>query len=62
MLPVSTPANAIVYGTGRIPIMKMVIAGIWLDILSVFLLTFFVYTLGHLTFDVLGELPTWAIT
>ena len=62
MLPVSTPANAIVYGTGRIPIMKMVIAGIWLDILSVFLLTFFVYTLGHLTFDVVGELPTWAIT
>lgn len=61
MLPVSTPANAIVYGTGRIPIMKMVIAGVWLDILSVFLLTFFVYTLGHLTFDVLGDLPVWAM-
>jgi sodium-dependent dicarboxylate transporter 2/3/5 len=61
MLPVSTPANAIVYGTGRIPIMKMVIAGVWLDVLSVFLLTFFVYTLGHLTFDVLGEFPVWAI-
>ena len=61
MLPVSTPANAIVYGTGRIPIMKMVVAGVWLDILSVFLLTFFVYTLGHLTFDVLGDLPVWAM-
>jgi len=41
-------------------IMKMVIAGIWLDILSVFLLTVFVYTLGHLAFDVLSGFPDWA--
>ncbi len=60
MLPVSTPPNAIVYGSGRVPIMKMVIAGIWLDILSVLLLTGFVYTLGHLTFGVLGAFPAWA--
>jgi hypothetical protein len=60
MLPVSTPPNAIVYGSGRIPIMKMVIARIWLDILSVFLLTVFVYTLGHLAFDVLSGFPDWA--
>ena len=61
MLPVSTPPNAIVYGSGRIPIMKMVIAGIWLDILSVFLLTLFVYTLGHLAFGVLDGFPAWAM-
>ena len=61
MLPVSTPPNAIVYGSGRVPIMKMVVAGIWLDILSVFLLTAFVYTVGHLTFDVLGPFPDWAL-
>ena len=61
MLPVSTPPNAIVYGSGRVPIMKMVIAGIWLDILSILLLTGFVYTLGHLTFDVLGDFPAWAV-
>ena len=60
MLPVSTPPNAIVYGSGRIPIMKMVIAGIWMDILSVILLTVFVYTLGHLAFDVLSGIPDWA--
>lgn len=60
MLPVSTPPNAIIYGSGRVPIMKMVIAGIWLDLLSVLLLTVFVYTLGHLTFDVLGAFPDWA--
>lgn len=60
MLPVSTPPNAIVYGSGRVPIMKMVVAGVWLDILSVILLTGFVYTLGHLTFGVLGPFPDWA--
>lgn len=61
MLPVSTPPNAIVYGSGRVPIMKMVIAGFWLDVLSIVLLTGFVYTLGHLTFGVLGEFPDWAM-
>ncbi len=61
MLPVSTPPNAIVYGSGRIPIMKMVVAGIWLDILSVVLLTIFIYTLGHLAFGVLGGYPAWAM-
>jgi sodium-dependent dicarboxylate transporter 2/3/5 len=60
MLPVSTPPNAIVYGSGRIPIMKMVVAGIWLDVLSVVLLTGFVYTLGHMTFGVLDGFPMWA--
>lgn len=60
MLPVSTPPNAIVYGSGRIPIMKMVIAGVWLDILSIVLLTGFVYTLGHLAFGVLDGFPDWA--
>lgn len=61
MLPVSTPPNAIIYGSGRVPIVKMVIAGVWLDLLSVLLLTVFVYTAGHLTFGVLGELPAWAL-
>lgn len=60
MLPVSTPPNAIIYGSGRVPIMKMVVAGLWLDLMSVILLTGFVYTLGHLTFGVLGEFPAWA--
>lgn len=34
MLPVSTPPNAIVYGSGMIPITKMIRAGIFFDILG----------------------------
>lgn len=36
MLPVSTPSNAIVYGTGRVPLPVMVLSGVLLDILSFF--------------------------
>jgi solute carrier family 13 (sodium-dependent dicarboxylate transporter), member 2/3/5 len=38
MLPVSTPPNAIVYGSGMIPITKMIRAGVWFDILGGLLL------------------------
>jgi len=34
MLPVSTPPNAIVYGSGLVPILRMVRAGIVFDILG----------------------------
>ena len=61
MLPISTPPNAIVYGSRRIPIIKMIVAGIWLDILSVAILTALVFSLGDWIFGLLGELPTWAL-
>jgi sodium-dependent dicarboxylate transporter 2/3/5 len=38
MLPVSTPPNAIAYGSGMIPITKMIRAGIWFDVLGGLLL------------------------
>ncbi|MGL5096290.1 MAG: anion permease, partial [Planctomycetia bacterium] len=34
-LPVSTPPNAIVYGSGLIPIRRMVAAGVGLDVASI---------------------------
>jgi len=32
MLPVSTPPNAIVYGSGLVPLREMIRSGIWLDV------------------------------
>lgn len=34
MLPVSTPSNAIIYGSGKVPITSMIRAGVILDIIS----------------------------
>ena len=38
MMPVSTPQNAVVYGSGMIPITKMVRSGIVFDILGIILI------------------------
>jgi sodium-dependent dicarboxylate transporter 2/3/5 len=39
MLPVSTPPNAIVYGSGMIPITKMIRSGIVFDLIGIVLIT-----------------------
>jgi len=39
MLPVSTPCNAIVYGTGRIPLRAMLASGAVLDVIGVVVVT-----------------------
>ena len=46
MLPVSTPCNAIVYGSGYVPLMKMVKYGILLDIAGAVVIITFVWILG----------------
>ena len=46
MLPVSTPCNASVYGSGYVPLMKMVKYGILLDIAGAVVIITFVWTLG----------------
>ncbi|HLM58991.1 MAG TPA: SLC13 family permease [Pyrinomonadaceae bacterium] len=38
MLPVSTPCNAIVYGSGYVPLARMIRYGIFLDIVGVFVI------------------------
>jgi sodium-dependent dicarboxylate transporter 2/3/5 len=40
-LPVASPMQAIVFGSGRIPVWQMVKAGIWLDLAGVVLLVLF---------------------
>jgi sodium-dependent dicarboxylate transporter 2/3/5 len=43
MLPVATPPNAIVFGTGHIRLAQMMRAGFWLDVLAVVLVPLFTY-------------------
>jgi solute carrier family 13 (sodium-dependent dicarboxylate transporter), member 2/3/5 len=46
MLPVATPPNAIVFGTGQIKLGQMVRAGFLLDLLAVLLIPLITYLLG----------------
>ena len=59
MLPVGTPPNAIVFGTGRISIKKMATVGFWVNILSVIIIVLIVYFLVPpvLGIDVTKPLP-----
>jgi sodium-dependent dicarboxylate transporter 2/3/5 len=48
MLPVATPPNAIIYGSGMIPLPKMMAYGFWLNIAGIVLISFGVSFLAPL--------------
>ncbi len=45
LLPISTPPNSIVYGTGKVPLMSMVKSGFILDCLSIIIITLWIVLL-----------------
>ena len=58
MLPVATPPNAVVFGSGYLRIADMVRAGIWMNLISILLLTLFVYFVLPLVWGFsIGEFP-----
>jgi solute carrier family 13 (sodium-dependent dicarboxylate transporter), member 2/3/5 len=62
MLPVATPPNAIVYGSGFVTIPQMARGGAWLNVLFIGLITALAYSLVLLAFGVeIGVVPVWAV-
>jgi len=51
MLPVATPPNAVVFGSGYLRIPDMLRTGIWMNIISIILLTLFTYFLLPMLWD-----------
>lgn len=61
MMPVSTPPNAIAYGSGYVTIPQMVRAGFWIDMLCIVAITALAYLLMGAVFGVqAGVVPGWA--
>ena len=52
MLPVGTPPNAIVFGTGYVTIGQMARGGFVLNLLGIALITGFIYLLGGLALGI----------
>jgi len=61
MMPVATPPNAIVFGSGRIKISEMAKVGFFINIVGVILITLFFYFIGTSIFSIdAGVFPEWA--
>ncbi|HCR13911.1 SLC13 family permease [Solidesulfovibrio sp.] len=62
MLPVATPPNAVVFGSGAVTIRQMAKTGFWLNILGIIQITLVVYFLMPWVWGVdLTTLPSWAV-
>lgn len=58
MLPVATPPNAVVFGSGHLRIIDMTKAGIWMNVFSILIITLIVYYLVPLLWKFnVNEIP-----
>lgn len=51
MMPVATPPNAVVFGSGYLRIPDMIKSGIWMNIMSIIFLTIMVYYVLPIIWD-----------
>ncbi len=63
MLPVATPPNAIIFGTGRLHVKDMVKTGFLLNVIGIVVTTLVTYFWGTLVFKIdVNSFPEWATT
>lgn len=61
MMPVATPPNAIVFGSGRISIAEMAKVGFFINIIGVIVISIFFYFIGTAVFSIDPNVfPEWA--
>lgn len=61
MLPVATPPNAIIFGSGKIRVAHMARAGIWLNLIGAVLVTLATYYYSRMIFGFdIFNMPAWA--
>ena len=62
MLPVATPPNAVVFGSGQVTIAQMSKVGVWLNFAGIILITVFVLLFMQLIWGIdLNTVPDWAM-
>lgn len=61
MLPVATPPNAIVFGSGKIKIAEMANTGLWINIIAAILVPLLFALISNYILDIdMGVNPSWA--
>ncbi|WP_428354012.1 SLC13 family permease [Methyloprofundus sp.] len=63
MFPVATPPNAIIFASGRVKMSDMVRAGIFINIVGIFVISLLFYFIGTVAFSIDPDVfPEWART
>jgi sodium-dependent dicarboxylate transporter 2/3/5 len=63
MLPVATPPNAVVFGSGYLKIKDMTRAGIWMNLLSILIISLVIYFLIPVIWRIeVSEIPEVFLT
>jgi sodium-dependent dicarboxylate transporter 2/3/5 len=61
MMPVATPPNAVVFGSGRIRISDMARAGVYINLIGIIIITILFYFIGTSVFSIDPNVfPEWA--
>ncbi len=62
MLPIATPPNAIVFGSGEVTMKDMIRLGILLNLVGIILVTAYMFLVGVILFHInISQMPVWAI-